>query len=366
MKELDLVYERWRIKLFHTNVILIILVFFVEVLMYFVLKKLNLMEQSTRVYLKWFLIEPMAVSTVILLIGYILMKYILPNSKYNNYIPVIQMAFLCMVIACVHNIFSITLCLFCFPLFTTILFSDRLMTRTVGIISYFLLVISLIFRKLSVYRPKDDKYFWAEVAVSIAILTGTFIFCNILIIFSQEKTDIIHKGYLEQINMKEQLNRDQKTGLYGHTMFMNKLDQKVEMANKTQNPFAVAVIDIDNFKHVNDTYGHLKGDQVIIILAKLMKEIFNEDEIIARYGGEEFAIIFSKSDIEYMKNLLENLRTTFSARKFEFMEDNITISIGTAIWRPGWTTEQLFEAADNAMYSSKTEGKNKVSVFCYQ
>jgi diguanylate cyclase (GGDEF)-like protein len=203
----------------------------------------------------------------------------------------------------------------------------------------------------------------AEVIVAVAILGGTYILCKVLIRFVEEKTDIIHLGYVQQIEMQELLNRDQKTGLYGQTIFMNTLDCMIEIANSTLEAFAVAVIDIDDFKKVNDSYGHLKGDQVIIKLADLMKKIFNENQFIARYGGEEFVIIFSENVFNQGFNLLEKLRIEFETQKYGFMEDKITISIGIAIWRKGWTSEQLFEAADKAMYTSKSDGKNRTKVY---
>lgn len=363
MKELELLHKRWRKILLRTNLLLTIMVFLVEIIMFFILRKLDLIEQPIPLYLKWFLIEPVIINLIIFYAGYFAMKYLLNNSAYINYIPIIQMAVICMVIACVHNIFSMTLGLLCFPLFATIMFSDKKMTRTIGAICYVLLIITLAFRRFSVYRPENDRYFWAEVFVSLAILTATYIFCKVLIIFSQEKTDLIQTGYVEQIYMKEQLNKDQKTGLFGHTIFMNTLDKMVDLAKDSLQSFAVAVIDIDNFKKVNDTYGHLKGDQVIITLAERMKNIFTDGQLIARYGGEEFAIIFSDENMDLIIEHLEKLRISFGEEKYDFMDSRVTISIGLAKWREGWTSEQLFQAADTAMYTSKQEGKNRITVF---
>jgi diguanylate cyclase (GGDEF)-like protein len=363
MRELEQIHEKWRIKLLQTNILLTIQVFLVEVLMFFILKKLDLIEQPIRIYLKYFMINPTIINSLILYIGYIMMNHLPFNSKHINYIPLLQMAAICLVIASTHNIFSVTLCLFCFPLFSTIMFSDKKMIRIIGIVSFLFLIFALLFRKFSLYGPKNDRYFLAEAIVAVAILGGTYILCTVLIRFSEEKTDILHQSYLQQIEMQEMLNRDQKTGLYGQTIFMNTLDCMIEIANNSLDSFAVAVIDIDDFKKVNDTYGHLKGDQVIIKLAEMMKKYFVDNQFIARYGGEEFAIIFSENELDHGFELLEKLRTAFGTQKYSFMEDKITISVGIAIWKQGWTSEQLFEAADKAMYSSKSEGKNRTKVY---
>ncbi|MGB8451965.1 MAG: GGDEF domain-containing protein [Anaerocolumna sp.] len=363
MKEFDLIHEGWRNKLRNTNFILTLLVFLVEIIMFFILKKSDLIEQPINEYLRCFLIVPTILDCLVLYIGNVVMNHMPSDSQYINYIPILQMSVICMIIASTHNIFSVTLCLFCFPLFTTVMFSDKKMTRIIGIICSLFLILSLLYRKASLYRPKNDRYFYAEAIVSIAILIATYILCNVLIRFAEEKTNIIHHSYLKQIQMQELLNRDQKTGLFGHTIFMNTLDSMIEKANKTLKPFAVAVIDIDDFKKVNDTHGHLKGDQIIIVLADLMKKYFNENQVIARYGGEEFAIIFSGNELNHGIDLLEKLRIAFESQKYSFMEDKITISIGIAEWRQGWTSEQLFEAADSAMYSSKSGGKNRTIIY---
>jgi len=363
MNEFEQIYKRWRKKLLQTNLILTIMVTFIEILMSFILKKMNLIEQPRMEYVRIFLLSPILTNFLILIIGNIVMKYIQPNYKYINYIPIVQMALICLVLASTHNIFSVTLCLLCFPLFTTIMFSDKKMTRIIGILCFLFLLISLLFRKFSAYRPKDDKYFLAEAIVSVGILAATFILSNVLIAFAEEKTNIINQGYLKQIEMKELLNRDQKTGLFGHTIFIHTLNRMVEDSNRTHKLFALAVIDIDDFKKVNDTYGHLKGDQIIHTLTDLMKKYFIEDQFIARYGGEEFVIILSEEELVNGIGLLEEFRKAFELQKYSFMKETITISIGIATWKQGWTSEQLFEAADAAMYSSKSAGKNRITEY---
>ena len=363
MQEFELIYENWRKKLLHTNLLLTMLVFFVEVKMFLILRKLALIEQPILEYLRCFLITPTITNIFILYFGNLVMKRISSNFKYINYVPIMQMAAICLVIASTHNIFSVTLCLFSFPLFTTIMFSNKLMTRIVGLVCSLFLIISLLFRRFSIYRPKNDRYFWAEAIVALAILCATYILCNVLIKFVKEKTDIIHNGYIQRIEMQELLKRDQKTGLFGQTVFMNTLDHMVDVASCTQKSLALAVIDIDDFKKVNDTYGHLKGDQIIITLADMMKKYFDENQFIARYGGEEFVIILSDNEINHGIYLLEKFRIAFEATKYSFMEDKISISIGIAKWRKGWTSAQLFEAADAAMYTSKSYGKNRTTVY---
>lgn len=362
MQELKQAYAKWRKILLRTNIYLVICAFFVELLMFFVLKKLDLILQPLPEYFKWFLLAPTIANLLIILTGEILLKRMAPDSKAINYIPIVQLAGICTVLACIHNVFSVTLCFFCFPLFMTAIFGDKKMLNNIAILCFLFMTCTLFYRKFAFYNPKNDIYFLAEAIVAYVVLFATFTVSRVLINFQEEKTQIINNGYQHQLEMQDQLNKDQKTGLYGQTIFNNTLNHMVEISGTTNKTILLAVIDIDDFKKINDTYGHLKGDQIILTLSEVMKTVFNE-HFISRFGGEEFAIIFSESEIESAVVKLEELRTKFEKINYIFMEDTVTISIGIAIWQKGWTAEQLFEAADSAMYSAKNSGKNRTMVY---
>lgn len=125
----------------------------------------------------------------------------------------------------------------------------------------------------------------------------------------------------------------------------------------------LAIIDIDDFKRVNDSYGHLKGDTVIVKLAELMNECQNDHRFMARFGGEEFAIIFTAEEADSSYEFLEELRENFQNQRYGFWDESITISIGVGTWSPGIGVENLFELADSAMYFAKLSGKNTTIVY---
>lgn len=360
MQELEQTYAKWRRTIMRVNVYLVIFAFIVESVMFFILKEQNLIKQPLPEYFTWFLGIPTGINLINIIIGRLIVRHLPIDSKWSNYIPVVQLAVICMVLAAIHNIFSITLCFFCFPLFVSVIFSDRKMVRHIAGLNIILLSMTLSYRRFSIYRPEHDEYFIAEVFVSLAILAATIVLSEMMIGFQKENTRYINQGFLRQIEMQDQLNRDQKTGLYGQTIFINTLNQIV---NKRESSIQLAIIDIDDFKKINDSYGHLKGDQIIHTLSGLMKEMFQHQYFISRYGGEEFTIIFTGCDMGHSVELLEKLRITFEKQKYSFIEDGVTISIGVAVLEAEWTAEKLFEAADSAMYTSKMNGKNCVTVY---
>jgi len=363
MQEFVETYEKWRKMLLHTNQCLVVFVFVVEFLISVLLKESDLMLQSANVYLMDFLIIPTVLNLLILLAGQIALKFTKPDSEMINYIPSVQLSLICMVVACTHFMFSSTLCIFCMPPFTTVIFGDRKMTKLVGIICGAALTGVFLCRRFSVYRLSPDPYFWTEAIIAFAVLFASVAVCSVLIKFQKEKSDTIQRGYLSNLEMKEQLSRDQKTGLYGNAVFMNTLAEIVKTSEATGNMIAVAFIDIDDFKRINDSQGHLRGDQVILKLAELMQQNNSGNTFMARFGGEEFAIIFRDEKTGTAFDFLENLRIKFSELKYTFVQDTITISIGLAVWKSGCTPEELFDHADTAMYASKAAGKNRTTIY---
>lgn len=331
--------------------------------MFFFLKSANLIVTSVDNYLISYLVLPTAANILIILAGIFIIRKLPPQSLLINYIPAVQQILIGMVVAATHYVFSATLCVFCLPIFATIVFSDKRVSKNVGILCFLALTIEMILRQISPFRLYNEDFFAAEVIVAYTILIATAMICNVLIDFQKEKSMIIQQSYLRQLEMKDQLYKDQKTGLYGHTIFMNTLDKLVSLADKTEINLALAIIDIDDFKKINDKYGHLKGDQVIFALANLLRKDFGENLFTARFGGEEFAIIFTESQVEHAGEFLEKLRSEFAGIKYPFTDDVVTISIGIATWQPGWSLEDLFDNADSAMYVAKSIGKNCVECF---
>ena len=122
------------------------------------------------------------------------------------------------------------------------------------------------------------------------------------------------------------------------------------------------MIDIDHFKEINDTYGHLAGDAVLRDLALLIKGRLRPDDVLGRYGGEEFAAVLPETGADGAGRISEELRRMVEEHSFtqDREEISVTVSIGVAQLRKGWQGEQLFRAADEMLYAAKREGRNRV------
>ncbi|RLD16834.1 MAG: hypothetical protein DRI36_05105 [Caldiserica bacterium] len=155
---------------------------------------------------------------------------------------------------------------------------------------------------------------------------------------------------------------DSLTGLYNHRAFQERLSKELERAYKYDLIFSLIMMDIDDFKKYNDTYGHLEGDHLLRSLAQIMKYTLRETDFIARYGGEEFAIILPETNKEGAVIACERLRRTIEGQRFGKERRKVTASFGVSSYpEDGVYKDDLIKKADDALYRSKRAGKNRVT-----
>ncbi|MDD3017918.1 MAG: diguanylate cyclase [Comamonas sp.] len=156
--------------------------------------------------------------------------------------------------------------------------------------------------------------------------------------------------------------RDSLTGLFNHTVTTQLLERALAQAQRTGAQLSFVMLDIDNFKAVNDTYGHPVGDQVLIALARVLQQRLRNSDIVGRYGGEEFAVILHNESAHSATRLIDALRQDFARVNFYSGEQEFhcTFSAGVASFPEFAHFEVLREAADQALYQAKRAGRNCV------
>jgi len=173
------------------------------------------------------------------------------------------------------------------------------------------------------------------------------------------------RNALEHSKMKDLAMLDGLTKLYNRRIFDETLAQKARCQDKS--PVSLLLIDLDNFKRVNDTFGHQSGDQVLKTVARILKESCRGHDLVARFGGEEFAIILSQAQSATAYTVAQRIVSCLAKYVFTFdgRQHQITASIGLATCLDGSTifTSNLVKRADRALYHAKRTGKNRVCVF---
>lgn len=184
---------------------------------------------------------------------------------------------------------------------------------------------------------------------------------NFIGIFSDvthQHKDAQHNAYLA--------THDPLTGVSNRVLLHDRLEHAIEHAKRFDKCFAVIFCDLDNFKPINDTYGHSVGDEVLKYIAGIMKSILRKDDTLCRYGGDEFVILIEElKGFESLETVLSKIRT-LSNQSFSIngIELTVGISIGAAIYpNDAQSPEAILSAADQAMYNAKKQGKNTIAFF---
>lgn len=162
--------------------------------------------------------------------------------------------------------------------------------------------------------------------------------------------------------MGEKVHEDHLTGILNRRGFDNAYQREASYAARNQTPLCFALLDIDNFKQLNDTHGHHVGDNALCHLVAAVKETVRMEDVVSRYGGEEFAILLPNTTLKEATQAISRIRR-YMTKKF-FLHDNnrllITFSAGVAQFHPGESQEDIFKRADTALYSAKKNGKNQI------
>lgn len=201
-----------------------------------------------------------------------------------------------------------------------------------------------------VLEIKDCDGFTKSFYINISKINDINLLLNLTDItkIEKEREDTHKKAYIDGLTM-----------VYNRNKFEEVFEYEIKQSRRYGNCFSVAILDIDNFKKFNDIYGHLIGDEVLIMLAQTMKQSMRETDLFARWGGEEFVILFSNTNLE---------NALISANKFRISIENIkhkiagkiTASFGLTELREKDTLDTIFKRADDALYLAKANGRNCV------
>ena len=158
------------------------------------------------------------------------------------------------------------------------------------------------------------------------------------------------------------VSRDDLTGLYNRRHITDLLEQEMSRADRGGLPFCIFMMDLDRFKHVNDTYGHAVGDEVLKTFADSVSQILRPTDFLVRYGGEEFLLVSTQTALDGAQRLAERLRIMIAAVPFPSLprDTQVTVSVGIAQYRPGESIQSTLLRADAALYAAKQNGRNRV------
>ena len=199
---------------------------------------------------------------------------------------------------------------------------------------------------------------------SLVILgLATLTICVVMLFIGLFFRGLIRKLAEARATLNQMAMTDQLTGLANRHALFERLDEEYERQKRSGQPLSVAMIDVDNFKSVNDTYGHATGDTVLQKIALHIRSGVRKYDVAARFGGEEFLVLLPNCDLINTQQTAERIRKAIEEQVYAGSGDGqrgITVSMGVASLRPGEDKEALIHRADTALYRAKADGRNRV------
>ncbi|MFC5652388.1 GGDEF domain-containing protein [Paenibacillus solisilvae] len=349
---------RWNRMLLNVFWIILILTILLEFLYLITITEIPAFEFFTN-----FMLKPSALQLVVLLLTETALRVL--KGKYQDYILILTSALLAVIIVEIHNSINYLLLALFLPVMVSIFYFHPKK-----------LIFALCNTLMSLYGLYWSNTWMNDDITLVGLTTITVMFC----VFSLIAWGILRRGRELMIYLKSSFESHQEllvktiwmdkltktdalTDLYNHMTFHEYFEELIEQHEQNSLPLQLAIFDIDNFKQVNDMYGHRAGDAVLQQVSELIRKKTCANDFVARYGGEEFAILFTdKLKMEALK-VVEQIRLDIAQAPHELQQGKtVTVSIGFAEYESGEGKEHFFNRADDALYKAKSTGKNKTVI----
>lgn len=300
---------------------------------------------------------------ILTVLFYLILYYFLGRFKnYRSYILIITTFEFCFIffyillLAQYSNMSFTVICMATIVIITlfTILPNNWLNSFFASLL--FLLSFAL-FCMFNTYRFSVDKNYISG-SIYIAIVFALNTFNSYRYNFSKRSQ------FYDNVMLHNLLNTDTLTGAFTRVKFDEEIKKHISISQQTGRRLSIAIFDIDNFKRINDTYGHLEGDNILSGIANIVNENMRPRDILTRWGGEEFVIVFPCTGLASAIRISERLRLNISNTEFSIGEC-VTCSFGVTEYKKGDTPISLLRRADKLLYEAKSSGKNAVRAIWY-
>ena len=244
-------------------------------------------------------------------------------------------------------------------------FRDKKLQNALMVYCMFLTAVACLY--ICIEHPdRYSEYIQNAVVVTVMIVLIRLIGA-ILVYFNNLIVDKNLEAYRKEREYQRLLSFDDLTQVYSRpyliTLAKNVLNGEYDICGG-DNELTCAILDIDNFKSVNDTYGHESGDEVLRVLGSILHKEIENGKIAGRYGGEEFVLLLAGGRHSDNNAEIERLRKEFESRTYDFCDKTFTFSVGTVQCHIGENFDDVLPKADKALYKAKKTGKNKLVDHC--
>ncbi|MGX8834434.1 GGDEF domain-containing protein [Amedibacillus sp. YH-ame6] len=353
--------KRWQERIVKTNFVTASVVLIFEIAYYFILTKIGLRNQTSLEYILQYILLPASIIFSSCIMGWFVVYRSNQSSEVKSLAAILTTVALCTAAASVHNIFATTLCSFFIPLSISVVFGSPRITNAVG--SFCLLgeLIAMCFANMDLRG--NDPYFLLD-CLMLFIVFGISWYATLLLMKNeQEKRHVIDRMREEQSMLEQKICNDELTGLYNMLGLQLFAEAIINEKSERYLDSTLAFLDIDNFKLVNDTYGHEAGNIALIYIANFLKNHCPKNACVSRYGGDEYIILLPNVSIIECEILMNNMLSKLATSSIEELNE-MTLSLSCGVSTYDFCTPVLnaIKNSDHAMYQAKNTGKNRCVV----
>lgn len=359
-REYSRIDSNWLLLHYKTALFLVVFAIFVECSMAFIIINSDMMSTTVDIYVLKFILIPSLVNILCIIADSLVLK----SKRLSQYIKIytvsLSFVFICFVLFSVHSTFTATYYIFALAIILTMIYASYRLTFITSVSSVAALVLSELFIKWDLDKPSiyGSTVRMGDFLVSLSILFACSAVCMAGIAYSKKKNEASIQKEIEREYLKLRLQIDDLTGVFNRKALHDKL-RDIEAEAESEYIFAIA--DLDNFKAVNDNYGHHVGDLCLIEFSKILEEVCGASYVF-RYGGDEFCLFFKGRDIDKAVIACRKIQMGIERLKFqEYPKLGLTASFGLAEYPERDNAARLFISADQALYEAK-KSRNAIRI----
>lgn len=353
--ERETTQTKWRKH--HSAMLLLfsILVFFVEIFMFFILTKTGLREYSFPDYALRYLLIPDTIYVVINVIVSFINHRQKISRNIKNYVTCIGFCIFCLTICFSHDYFTTIFACGMIAIILTVIYCDITLTLSCSVILLFGEAAIGFLGRWDPTVEKDSLYI-AYLSVALILLVVITIASIITIKWENQRILFISHKQLQISQLKEQTIIDPLTGLHNRRALRQFIDESTRQ-------ITYVMTDIDHFKRINDSFGHEMGDDILILFAHILQKYQGNMMESFRFGGDEFLLTFMDCSLQETQDMCKNIQNDFiKALSKDILNLDVSVSIGIASHKRDELPHEGIQRADNALYVAKVDPDNKIKI----
>lgn len=351
----------WQRRILMTCFASSIIIALFEVVFFFLMRTSGLLLQSVPEYILHYMLMPMLFVFLSCAVGYVLLRCKALADTTKSIAALCVATAICTTVACVHNVFDATMICFAVPITMSVVFGRAKITNVTGV----LCVLGQVCAVWTASRQLrgQDSYFLLNSLMYFLVFGILWFMALLLIKNEREKRRLIDHIDHEKNALLAEACRDKLTGLHNLMGLQLYVDRASSIDDARNRNSCIAFLDIDNFKRVNDAFGHEVGNQVLIRLSEALLAQLPPDACVARYGGDEFIALVPGVSPEQCQKRLDALLLSPAALQLPQSGDGgVSFSCGVCAYDFSMPLSDAIRRSDSAMYAAKLAGKNRTAL----